>query len=66
MVDTVCEHFGWPSKEDYAVARKRIIAGDDDASINWQGEGVLLTLKAAPESHRPELFVKVKSQNNDR
>ena len=64
MVDVVCEHLGGPSKEDYEIARKRIVAGDTGASINWQGENVLLTLKADPERHRPELFVKVSSGNN--
>lgn len=61
MVDVVCEHLGWPAEKDYEIARKRIIAGDTGASINWQGDGVLLTLKADPERHRPELFVKVTS-----
>lgn len=61
MVDAVCEHLGWPSSEEYEIARKRIVAGDIGASINWQGENVLLTLKADPERHRPELFVKVTS-----
>lgn len=59
MVDTICEHFGWPSKEDYEIARKRIVAGDTDASIIWPGEGILFTLKADPERHCPELFMKV-------
>jgi hypothetical protein len=62
MVDTVCEYFGWPPQEDYEIARKRIVAGDPGASINWQGEEVRYTLKADPEYHRPELFVKVTAQ----
>ena len=66
MVDTVCEHFGWPSKEDYEIARERIVAGDTGASINWQGEGVLLTLKVDSERHRPELFVKITATSNQK
>lgn len=62
MVDTVCEYFGWPSQKDYEAARKRIIAGDTGASINWQGEEVLFTLRADPERLRPELFVKTTAQ----
>ena len=59
MVDAVSDYLGRPLKEDYEKARERIIAGDTGASINWQGEGVLLTLRADPERHRPELFVTV-------
>lgn len=62
MVDKVCEFFGWPSKEDYEIARKRIVAGDTNTSINWQGEDVLLSLKADSERHRPELYVKITAQ----
>ena len=64
MVDTVCEFLGWPSPEDYEIARKKIVAGDTCASINWQGEDVLFTLKADPERHRPELFVKITAKYN--
>lgn len=59
MVDTVADYFGRPSKEDYEKARERIVAGDTDVSINWQGENVFLTLRADPERHRPELFITV-------
>lgn len=62
MVDTVCAYFGRFSQEDYEVVRKRIVAGDIGASINWQGDGVLLTLKADPERHRPELYIKIMGQ----
>ena len=58
------EFLGWPSPEDYEIARKRIVAGDTGASINWQGEDVLFTLKADPERHRPELYVKILVQKN--
>lgn len=57
MVDTVADYLGCPSKEDYEKARERVVAGDTGASINWQGKGILLTLRADPERHRPELFV---------
>ena len=59
MVDAVADYLGRPSKEDYEKARKRIVAGDTGASINWQGNGILLTLCADPERHRPELFITI-------
>ena len=59
MVDTVADYLGRQSKEDYEKARERVVAGDAGASINWQGKGILLTLRADPERHRPELFVTV-------
>ena len=59
MVDAVCECFGRPSQEDYEIARRLIVAGDTGTSINWKGEDVLITLKADPELHRPELLVKI-------
>jgi len=39
--------------------KAKCFAGDAGASINWQGKGILLTLRADPERHRPELFVTV-------
>lgn len=63
MVDTVADYPGCPSKEDYQKARESIVAGDTGASINWQGNGILLTLRADPERHRPELFVTLTSHN---
>lgn len=62
IVDTVCKFFGWPSKEDYEIARKRIAAGDTATLLKWEGEDVVFTLKADPESHRPELYVKIAAQ----
>lgn len=62
IVDTVCEFFGWPSKEDYEIARKRIVAGDTATLLRWEGEDVVFTLKADPESLRPELYVKIAAQ----
>ena len=62
MVDTVCQYCGWYAQEDFDLARKRIIAGDTGASINWRVEGVLFSLKVDPESHRPELIVKINVQ----
>lgn len=59
MVDAVCECFGRPSQEDYEIARRLIVAGDTGTSINWKGEDILITLKADPELHRPELLVKI-------
>ena len=64
MVDAVSDYLGRPPKEEYEEVRKRIVAGDTGVSINWPGEGVLFTLKADPERHRPELFVIVPSQEN--
>lgn len=57
MVDAVTDYLGRPLLADYEKARERIVVGDTGASINWQGEGILLTLRADPERHRPELFV---------
>ena len=62
MVDAVADCFGRPSKEDYEKARERIVAGNTGASINWTGEGVLFTLRADPERHRPELFITITSK----
>ena len=59
MVDAVVDYFGRPSTGDYENARERIVTGDTSASINWQGDGILLTLRADPERHRPELFITV-------
>ena len=66
MVDTICDCFGRPSQEDYELARKRIVSGDTDASINWQGEDVFFTLKADSERHRPELLVVISAKSNRR
>lgn len=62
MVDTICQYCGWYAQEDFELARKRIIAGDTGASINWRVEGALFTLKVDTESHRPELIVKINVQ----
>lgn len=62
MVDAVADYLGRPSKEDYEKATERIVAGDTGASINWTGEGVLFTLRADPERHRPELFITITSK----
>ncbi len=59
MVDTVSDYMGRPSGKDYETARKRIISGDLDVSINWDAEDVKFTLRADPERHRPELYVKI-------
>lgn len=59
MVDAVTGYLGRPSNEEYEKARERIVAGDTGALIKWQGKGILLTLCADPERHRPELFVTV-------
>ena len=59
MVDAVTGYLGRPSNEEYEKARERIVAGDTGALIKWQGKGLLLTLCADPERHRPELFVTV-------
>ena len=64
MVDSVADNLGRPSKEDYEKVRERIVAGDLNASIKWQGDGILLTLRADPERHRPELFVIVPTQHS--
>lgn len=64
MVDSVVNCLGRPSKEDYEKARERIVAGDTGASINWTGEGVLFTLRADPERHRPELFITINASRD--
>lgn len=62
MVDAVANCLGRPAEEEYEKARERIVAGDTGASIIWTGEGVLFTLRADPERHRPELFVTITSK----
>ncbi len=64
MVDAVADCLGRPSKEDYEMARERIIAGETGASINWTGEGVIFTLRADPERHRPELLITINARRD--
>lgn len=46
MVDVACNFLELPSQEDFVIARKRIIAGDTDASIPWKKDNVMFILKA--------------------
>ena len=64
MVDAVANCLGRPAEEGYEKARERIVAGDTGASIIWTGEGVLFTLRADPDRHRPELFVTITAKSS--
>ena len=59
MIDVVCDYLGRPSSEKYESVRKRIVSCEPNASINWQGKGILFTLKADSDRCRPVLYVMI-------
>lgn len=59
ITDIVTQYFGRPADDEYQTVRKRIVAGDPNASIVWPGEDVLITYKADSDTHRPELYLKI-------